>query len=149
MSKEEVHSIVGECEEIHSWRSHYEGSDDYTNDGCSILAIVDRNGRRFDPVWSDSWTELTPGVTTRYAGSKQRVRIYAAACPVSVLFRDWSEYVSYSDAEYCSSSSSERLAIYVSGSSNNSLRRSDLRTLLSRFLAAIANPLGYRSRAKL
>ena len=110
---EELRTVSGEFTELESYRYYWEGSDDYSKSAMSIAEIVTRAGQRLALDWSDEWSTVADGILVRRTQGTQQVRILASACPVLVLESSWREYVSWSDREVCSNSSSELAAIYV------------------------------------
>ena len=111
--RESTSVLSGEFAEIRSWYHHHEGSNDYTNSRTDIVAIEGREGRALQPVWGSDWSSVADGVETRDDNGIRRVRIAASACPVRVRFSDFHEYVSYTDAEHCSSSIRHYVVRYV------------------------------------
>ena len=112
--KSETVSVVRrDVVEVWSSFHHHEGTNDYTNSGTEIVEIVNRNGESFEPVWKSDWTTLADGVETRDDGRTRCLRIRASACPVRVHFRNFYEYVSYTDSEHSSSSTSYEWVRYV------------------------------------
>src|SRR5688572_19629527 len=101
---ESVSVVIRDFVEVCGRHHHHEGTNDYSNSGTEIVEVVNRNGESFEPVWKSDWTMLTDGVETRDDGRARCLRILATACPVRVRFRNFYEYVSYTDSEHCSSS---------------------------------------------
>ena len=106
-ANDSVMLVAADTVEVTSHFFHRDGSDDYTNDRISIIEIENADAKPLQPVWTTHWTEIAPGIRTRCAGGTQRVRVSPAACPVGIRLQSTSEYVSYSDAEYCRQSSTE------------------------------------------
>jgi hypothetical protein len=111
--RETVTVVTRDFVEVRSSFHHHEGTNDYTNSGTEIVEIVTRDGESVQPVWKSDWTTLTAGVETRDDGGTRRLRILARACPVRVRLRNFHEYVSYTDSEHCSSSTTYAWVRYV------------------------------------
>ena len=84
-----------------------------SNDRQNIVMLECADGRQVQPVWRDVWTEVAPGVQTSCSQNTQRVRLTGAACPMRIEFEHISEYVSYSDREFCRQSRSRYWVNYV------------------------------------
>jgi hypothetical protein len=112
-AKESVSVVTGDVVEVQSSFFHHEGTNDYTNTKIEVVEIVDRDGRSLQPVWPAEWTALADGVETRGDHKTRSVRIFARACPVRVRFLNYREYVSYTDEEHSSSSTSHAWVRYV------------------------------------
>ena len=111
--KSKTVSVSRDFVEVRSSFHHHEGTNDYTNSSTEIVEIVNRNGESFQPVWKPDWTTLTDGEETRDDGRTRCLRIFASACPVRAHFRNFYEYVSYTDSEHCSSSTTYDWVRYV------------------------------------
>ena len=101
--RESVHEVTTEYVETRSRVWHHEGTNDYRNTIIRIEELEDREGKECDLIWNEEPTEVCPGVTTWSEGHGARMRINREACPVRVLFREYFEYVSYTDSEHNSS----------------------------------------------
>ena len=113
--KTETVTITPDSAEAQEYSWHREGRNDYKNEGFQIVRIKDRKRRSVKPVWSEEWTEISPGIESRAEPGQRCVRIFKRACPVRVLFRHWFEYVSYTDSSHCSSWSRHYWVKYKAG----------------------------------
>lgn len=101
---EEIVNLDSEFTEIKSHTWYRGGTNDYSRNSFEIEKIVDRHGKSCKGIWKGYWSEISPGIETRFKDD-HHVRIHRIACPVRVLNHYSREYVSYDNWEHCSQSS--------------------------------------------
>ncbi len=94
--RREIIPAMNKFVEARSSYLHHEGTNDYTKDKTIIEDIVDKFGKKVNPVWGKDWKEVVNGIEIREDSSgEQQVRIYRWACPARIKFQEYHEYGEY------------------------------------------------------
>ena len=89
------------------------GTNDHSRSGLEVREIQGCDGNTHRPIWRKDWREVVPGVETRRDHRHGQVRIHRSACPVRILFHQWSEYGTHGRHRPASQSSKSYWVCYV------------------------------------
>ena len=92
---ESVSYVSSEIIDLPSYTRYRNGTNDYSTESTSIIAIVDRKGVRHDGIWEQNWSSLSTGISSRQTDGVQQLKIEPGVFPVRVLYCAFMEYVSY------------------------------------------------------